>query len=125
MKLIEISLILIVIMVIFGAILNSVENQTEKVLSQVESNNMEKMISEVGDNLINNPGVPDNWNEYGRGTPGLAIVNEGGTAIPNTVSYAKLAALGNDYRKLVYEQLFDSKIHSSMELKPHESTDQV
>ena len=122
MKLIEMSLILIVILIIFGAILNSVENSTEKVISQVESNNMEKLISEVGDNLINNPGVPDNWNEYGRGTPGLAIVNEGGTTIPNTVSYAKLVALGNDYKKLVYEQLFNSKIHSSMELKPHEST---
>ena len=122
MKAIEIGLILVVILVIFGVILSSIENTTEKVIKEAEANNMEKFTSEVIDNLINNPGIPNNWNEYGKGTPGLAIVNDGGQTIPNSVSYAKLVALGNDYRKLVHERLFSSKIHTSMELQPQQSS---
>ena len=122
MKAIEIGIILIIILVIFGVILSSIENSTQKAIKEVEANNMEKLISEVVDNLINNPGVPDNWQEYGKGTPGLAIVNDDGKIVANSVSYAKLIALGNDYDKLVYEKLFTSKIHTSMELIPKEST---
>ena len=72
---------MIVIVMIFGVVLTSMENATEKVITSQEINNMEKMASEVIDNLINNPGVPDNWNEYDKGTPGLAIVNDGGQII--------------------------------------------
>ena len=122
MKAIEIGLILIVVILIFGVILTAVENSTEKVIKATETNNMEKLISEVVDNLINNPGVPDDWNEYGEGTPGLAIVNDDGEIISNSVSYSKLIALGNDYDKFVYEKLFTSKIHSSMELLPQETS---
>lgn len=121
MKAIEIGIILIIILVIFGVILSSIENSTQKAIKEVEANNMEKLISEVVDNLINNPGVPDNWQEYGKGTPGLAIVNDDGKIVANSVSYDKLIALGNDYDKLVYEKLFTSKIHTSMELIPKES----
>ena len=122
MKAIEISIILIIILLIFGAILQSVENSTEKVIKATETNNMEKLTSEIIDNLISNPGTPDNWYESGKGTPGLAIVNEGGQIVPNSVSYSKLIALGKNYDKLVYEKLFNSKIHSSIELKPEESS---
>lgn len=122
MKAIEISIILIIILLIFGAILQSVENSTEKVIKATETNNMEKLTSEIIDNLINNPGTPDNWYESGKGTPGLAIVNKGGQIVPNSVSYSKLIALGKNYNKLVYEKLFNSKIHSSIELKPEESS---
>jgi hypothetical protein len=121
MKAIEISMALIMILLIFGVILESFENSTEKVIKATETNNMEKLISEVIDNLINNPGVPDNWNEYCSGTPGLAIVNDDGNVVPNSVSYYKLIALGKNYEKLVYEKLFNSKIHSSIELRPKES----
>ena len=122
MRAIEMGIILIIILIIFGVILTSIENSTQKVVNEVEANNMEKLISEVVDNLINNPGVPDKWNEYGKGTPGLAVMNEDGQIIPNSVSYAKLIALGNDYDKLVYEKIFSSKIHTSMELHPKESS---
>ena len=93
MRAIEIGIILIIILVIFGAILSSIENSIEKATKEVEANNMEKLTSEVIDNLINNPGIPDNWNEYGKGTPGLAVVNEEGQTIPNSVSYSKFIAL--------------------------------
>ena len=65
MKVIEIGIILIIILMIFGVILTSMENATEKISKLQETNNMEKSVSEIADNLINNPGVPDNWNEYG------------------------------------------------------------
>lgn len=122
MRAIETGLALIMILLIFGVVMTATENSTEKVIKATETNNMEKMVSEVADNLINNPGVPDNWNEYGKGTPGLAIVNDEGQIVPNSVSYAKLIALGKDYEKLVYEGMLMSKIHSSMELKPKESS---
>lgn len=122
MKLIETAIVLIVILMIFSVILSSAENTTEKIVNTQEINNMEKLTSEVLDNLINNPGVPENWNEYEKGTPGLAIVNDDGQIIPNSVSYEKLIALGNNYDKLVYEKLFNSKIRTSLELNPQKST---
>lgn len=125
MKAIEIGIVLVIILVIFGVILTSIENSTQKVIKDVETNNMEKLASEVIDNLINNPGVPDNWNEYSKGTPGLAIINDGGQIVPNSVSYAKLIALGKDYDKLVYKNMFGSKIHTSMELIPKSSVPSI
>ena len=122
MKAIEIGLIMIILLVIFSVTLNSIENSTEKVINEVEANHMEKLTSEVLDNLINNPGVPENWNEYGKGTPGLAIVSADGRTVPNSVSYGKLIALGKDYDKLVSENLFSSKIHTSIELQPLKSS---
>ena len=122
MRAIETCLALIMILLIFGVVLTSMENSTDKVVKATETNNMEKMVCEVVDNLINNPGTPDNWNEYGKGTPGLAIINDEGHIVPNSVSYSKLIALGNDYEKLVYERMLMSKIHSSMELTPKESS---
>jgi hypothetical protein len=121
-SIIEVSIILVVILVIFGAILTSVENTSQKAIEATETNNMEKMLSEVVDNLINNPGVPENWNEYGKGTPGLAIVNDDGQVIANSVSYSKFIALGKDYNNLIDEKQFTSMIHSSMELQPQESS---
>lgn len=119
---IEVAIILIIIILITGIILVSFENTTEKIVKVQEKENMEILITEVVDNLINNPGVPEKWFEYGKGIPGLAIINEGGEVIPNSVSYSKFIALGNDYKKLVSEKLFNSKIDSSMELIPQKSS---
>lgn len=119
---IEIAVILIIILMIFGVIMSSIEKTENKITKTQETNNMEKLISEVVDNLINNPGSPNNWEEYGKGTPGLAIINDGGEVIANSISYQKFIALGKDYSKFVDKGLFNSKIKSSMELKPQEST---
>lgn len=121
-SILEIGIILVIIVIIFGILLQSVENNTEKVITTQESNNIEKTISEVADNLINNPGQPENWNEYSYGTPGLAIINDDGVTVPNSISYSKFISLGDDYQKLVFENLFNSKIQSSMELIPKESS---
>jgi archaellum component FlaG (FlaF/FlaG flagellin family) len=118
----EIALVLIIVVLIAGTVLTAFENSTEKVVTMQERQNMKTMSSQLVDNLINNPGVPDNWHEYGSGTPGLAVQNEGNETIPNSVSYGKFIALGGNYKKLIYEKYFNSKIESSMELIPLEST---
>ena len=98
------------------------EDMTGKVTKTQESKHFETLTSEIVDNLINNPGEPENWEEYEKGTPGLAIVNENGEVIPNSVSYFKFLALSNNYKKMVYEKLFASRLKSSMELIPLESS---
>ena len=117
---IEIAIVLIIILLILGVILTSFENSTDKVISLQEKEYLKDTTTEIADNLINNAGIPDNWFELGKGTPGLSIVNEGGEIIPNSISYQKFIALGSDYKKLVYENMFNSKIESSMELIPFE-----
>lgn len=119
---IEVGIVLIILLLICGIILTSSENTTDKLVKAQEKENIETLLTEMVDNLINNPGVPENWFEYEKGTPGLAIVNEGGETIPNSVSYSKLITLGNNYKKLVTEKLFNSKIKSSMELIPKKSS---
>ena len=119
---IEIGIVLIIILLIIGVSLTSFENTTNKIVDLQEKENMEIQTSEFVDNLINNPGVPKSWHESGRGTPGLAIINEGGEIIPNSVSYSKFIALGKNYKKLVDEKSFNSKIKTSMEIIPQNST---
>ena len=118
----EITLLLIVILMIMGVLLTSVDNTTDKIVKSSEKQHLEHSTSEAVDNLINNPGNPNNWNEIGFGTPGLAIVNDDGETIPNSISWAKFVALGDDYKKLVREKIFDSKLKTSMELIPQESS---
>ena len=119
-SIIEISIILIVIVLIFGVSLNASQIMTQKMSKMAEVENTEVKLSEVIDNLINSPGEY-NWVKYNK-NPGLAIVNEGGGVIPNSVSYSSFIALGSDYDKFVTEKIFDGKLKSSMELIPQEST---
>lgn len=122
MKHIEIGIILIILLMIIGVVLTFSEDMTGSVTKTQETQHFEILTSEVVDNLINNPGNPENWEEYEKGTPGLAIVNENGEVIPNSVSYSKFVVLGNNYKKLVFEKLFDSKLKTSMELTPIKSS---
>ena len=117
---IEIVIVLIIILLILGVILTSFENSTDKVISLQEKEYLKDTTTEIADNLSNNAGIQDNWFKLGKGTPGLSIVNEGGEIIPNSISYQKFIALGSDYKKLVHENMFNSKIESSMELIPFE-----
>lgn len=119
---VEVAIVLIFIVLITGVLLTSMDYTTQKIMTQTEKQNLEGLAVETADNLINNPGSPDNWYEHGYGTPGLAVVNEHGETIPNSVSYAKLIALGKDYKKMVTEKIFNSKVESSMELIPERSS---
>lgn len=119
---IEIAIVLIITLMISGIVLNSSELLTNRAITSVETENTEILISEMADNLVNNPGVPDNWEKYGRGTPGLAIINEEGKIISNSISFSKFIALKNNYKNLVDKKLFNSKVRTSMELVPQESS---
>ena len=118
---IELGLILVIFLLITGIILSFTEMANEKIVKQEEMEHVETLIERTADNLINTPGNPDDWEKYAKGTPGLAIINEEDTIIPNSISYFKLIALKNNYNKLVDEKLFNSKIKTSMELIPQES----
>lgn len=119
---IEIGIVLIVVLMIAGIVLSLSEIGTQKIVKQSENEHIQTLIEESIVNLINNPGTPQDWEVHKKGTPGLAIVNEEGQVIPNSVSYMKFLALGSDYEKYVNKLLFNSKIKTSMELIPHESS---
>ena len=122
MNMAEIAIVLVIILMIFGIVLQANENLSDKIIKTQEINNIEKMLNEIADNLVNNPGNPDNWQDYGFGTPGLACIGSEGNIIPNSVSYSKLIALGKNYDKLVSEALFNSKVKTSIELVPQKSS---
>lgn len=119
---IEMAIVLVIIILITGIILASFENTTDKIVKASGEENIEILLSEVVDNLINNPGNPNNWYETIKGTPGLAIINEDDQVIPNSISWFKFTALGENYKKLATEKLFNSKFKSSMELIPQRSS---
>ena len=118
----EILVVAIVIILILGIIALATEISSEKISKGIETDNIEKTINEVCDSLINDPGVPQNWEDFEAKRVGLAIVNEYENVIPNSVSYFKILELGRDYDNLVTKKIFDNKFHSSMELIPHETS---
>ena len=118
----EIGIMLIIILMILGITLNFSEIMTQKTISATETENTENLLVEVVDNLINNPGKPENWEKYGKGTPGLAIINEHGEIIPNSVSYFKFIGLQKNYKDLVDKKIFNSKLKTSIELIPQKSS---
>lgn len=117
----EILVVLVVILLIIGITAKFSEITLDKLATSTENENIELLLSQSADNLINNPGTP-NWEKYLAGTPGLAISNENEAIIPNSISYDKFLILGKNYRKLVDKNLFDSKIKTSMEVLPKESS---
>lgn len=117
----EIGIVLMIVVMIFAAVLCLSEISTQKIVKNTVSEHDETLIEGVVDNLINNPGNSRDWEGYEKGS-GLAIVNEEGHVIPNSVSYEKFIDFGSDYNKYVYRSLFNSKIKSSIELIPQESS---
>ena len=118
----EIPIILIIFVLIFGVVLALNEISTQKIIKDMINEHDETLIEGVVDNLITSPGNPNNWENYEKGTPGLAIFTSDGEIIPNSVSYQKFMKLKSNYEKYVTQKLFDSKIKTSMELIPHDST---
>ena len=118
----DIAIVLIVTLMVTGIVLNFSDIITQKTITSSERENTENMLGELVDNLINNPGNPKNWEKYEKGTPGLAIINEQGEIIPNSVSYDKFLTLGKNYKKLIDKKTFDSKIKTSIELIPKDSS---
>lgn len=117
----EIAIILIIFILIIGIVLSLSEMSNQKAVRNMKNEHDELMVENVADNLINNPGNTHDWEGYEKGTPGLAIVNNEGEVIPNSVSYEKFMELSSDYEKYVNRYLFKSKMKSSIELIPQES----
>ncbi|MDO5860117.1 hypothetical protein [Methanobrevibacter sp.] len=118
----EIGIVLIIVLMITGVVLSLSEISTQKIVKESENEHIETLIGQSVNNLINNPGTPQDWEVHEKGIPGLAIVNEENQIIPNSVSYSKLMALSSNYDKYVNKYLFDSKIKTSMELIPYKSS---
>ena len=116
----EIGVIVIILVVMLGMVSNYTEDISDKMIKTQKTGNIEKMLSEVLDNIVNNPGKPDNWEEYNKGTPGLAIVSAEGNVVANSVSYHKLIALGKIYDE--FDKSFEGKIKTSLELLPQKSS---
>lgn len=117
----EIAIILMIIILISGIVVSLSEISNQKVVRNMKNEHDEILVENIVDNLINTPGNTHDWEGYEKGTPGLAIVNDEGETIPNSVSYEKLMILNSDYKTYVNRYLFNSKMKSSIELIPHES----
>ena len=92
----EILVVLVVILLIISITAKFSEITLDKLSTSTENENIELLLSQSADNLINNIGT--------------------------SISYDKFLILGKNYRKLVDKNLFDSKIKTSMEVIPKESS---
>lgn len=117
----EIIVLLILIVLMIGIIANFTERTSYKITDKTANENLEKQASEFADNLINNPGTPNNWNELKNKNnviPGLGILNENEATVVNSVDYIKLIALKSDYKNLITKQVFNNDFKSSLTLTP-------
>lgn len=117
----EMIVLLILIILAIGIIQGYFQSSSEKLSNELFEGNLEKISIETCDNLINNPGIPNNWNTLKNKANiivGLAILNEDNKTIPNSVSYEKFLAIGEDYNYLINEKLFKNQIKSSLTLRP-------
>ena len=105
----EIAIILIILILITGIALSLIETGNQKAVRNMINEHDELLVESVVDNLINNPGNTHDWEGYEKGMAGLAIVNDEGEIIPNSVSYEKLIELNIDYEKYVNRYFFQSK----------------
>ena len=117
----EIAIVLIIIVLISGIVLSLSETGNQKAVRNMKNEHDEILVENVADYLINTPGNTNDWEGYEKGTAGLAVVNNEGEIIHNSVSYEKLMILNSDYNKYINRCLFNSKMKSSIELIPHES----
>ena len=117
----EIAMVLIIIILISGIVLSLSETGNQKAVRNMKNEHDELLVKNVADYLINTPGNTHDWEGYEKGTPGLAVVNNEGEIIHNSVSYEKLMILDSDYNKYVNRYFFNSKMKSSIELIPKES----
>ncbi|MDR2624441.1 MAG: hypothetical protein LBC39_07780 [Methanobrevibacter sp.] len=110
----DIFILLIVSVLLMTTIITVMDLSTEKILGSLERSNLERKTVEVLDNLIKNPGTPDNWDHQKNGIdiiPGLGGGNR-------TILFNKLLSLKKSYNRLVDEKIFQDEIKSSIALSP-------
>lgn len=104
-----------------GMIINLTDASNDKVINNLENDNLERFSSEVADYLIKEQGVPKNWeqlNNFNDIVPGLAIQNNFNETIVNTVSYNKFKIIGENYDLLIKKNMFNNRINSSIAIVP-------
>ena len=109
----------------------------EKTLSVEELSNLEKISVESSELLLNNPGVPEDWENIIEDDaskniiPGLALKTknvrngefrdesaESEELVPNIISYSKLLKLSSCYDDLINKNLFNNSYKSSIAVYP-------
>ena len=118
----DLIIVLVLFILILGIIANIIDSSNDKILNPLEVAELERLSGEVVDNLINNPGTPRHWENlfsFNGVNPGLAIENDAGRAIINTVSFKKIKILENGwYEDLIGKKMFNGEIKSSITLYP-------
>ena len=136
----ELLLSIILLVFIIGVMANLSDGLNEKILAEEKFSSLESIAVESSDYLLNNPGMPENWeddNGLDNGivsssiAPGLAIKKkdmENGQfysestneekVISNTISYHKLKKIKNNYDSLINKNLFNDSFKSSIAVYP-------
>ena len=133
----ELLLSIIILFVIIAMVINLSGVLNEKTLSVEELSNLEKISVESSELLLNNPGVPEDWENIIEDDaskniiPGLALKTknvrngefrdesaESEELVPNIISYSKLLKLSSCYDDLVNKNLFNNSYKSSIAVYP-------
>ena len=133
----ELLLSIIILFVIIAIVVNVSGDFNEKTLSVEELSNLEKISVESSALLLNNPGVPEDWEDSidedasQSIIPGLALKTknlrngefrdesaESEEVVPNIISYRKLLKLSSCYDDLVNKNLFNDSFKSSIAVYP-------
>ena len=133
----ELLLSIIILFVIIAMVINLSGVLNEKTLSVEELSNLEKISVESSELLLNNPGVPEDWEDSidedasQSIIPGLALKTknlrngefrdesaESEELVPNIISYRKLLKLSSCYDDLVNKNLFNNSYKSSIAVYP-------
>ena len=124
----ELLLSIIILFVIIAIVLGMSGDLNEKTLSAEELSSLEKISIESSQLLLNNPGVPEDWedeiDEDGAGSniiPGLALKtknvrngeftdesDDAPKVMPGIISYAKLSKLSGCYEELINQNLLNN-----------------
>ena len=133
----ELLLSIIILFVIIAIVVNVSGDLNEKTLSVEELSNLEKISVESSELLLNNPGVPEDWEDSidedasQSIIPGLALKTknlrngefrdesaEREEVVSNIISYRKLLKLSSCYDDLVNKNLFNDSFKSSIAVYP-------
>ena len=121
----EIIVLLTVIVLAVGLVVNFTEKTTERLEDEIVEDNIAKTANEFVDNIISNPGVPENWERLGNlknVEVGIGIIDENNRTMANSVSYEKLLSLNANYRQQVDEKTFNNQYKTSLIISPIDST---
>ncbi|MDR3063148.1 MAG: hypothetical protein LBU40_03290 [Methanobrevibacter sp.] len=111
----------VVLVVLLGIMSFVISSSNEKILNSLEKSELESKNIETINNLVKNPGSPNNWeilSNIDNINPGLAIINGENKTILNSVNYEKFLRLRDNYRILMKNKVFHGDIKSSIYLKP-------